>query len=451
MGSRGSADSVRITIAAVIAAGGTGTRIGSAQPKQFLPIGGRPVILRTVESLLALENIVQIVVVLPQEHIPRAESLLADRRRTIPIICVPGGATRQESVHCGVLCTPADVDLILVHDAVRPFCDREVLDRVVHAAWRIGGAVPGLPATETIQRVSRRGRVLKTPPREQLYAIQTPQCFRAPILRSALELAAREGFVGTDESSIVCWTKQTVAVVEGSHENIKITRALDLDLAERILARQAADGGRIQGALIPRRDQPVIAAQPGIPWMEADDSRPGPQAGEIEMLRIGHGMDYHRLVENRRLILGGVEIPFEKGLEGHSDADALSHAVCDALLGAAALGDIGGHFPDCDRLHKDRSSLEFLREVRDMISRAGWRILNVDATLLAQNPKLAPFFDRMRYNLSRALSLPAGTVSIKATTTEGMNAEGVGEGISAHAVALLQRTVPPDAGDETST
>jgi 2-C-methyl-D-erythritol 4-phosphate cytidylyltransferase/2-C-methyl-D-erythritol 2,4-cyclodiphosphate synthase len=431
MGARIRADSVRITVAAVIAAGGTGTRIGSSQPKQFLPIGGRPILLRTIDSLLALENIIHVVVVLPQNHIARAEALLADQSWTVPVICVPGGATRQDSVHAGVRCIPSEADLILVHDAVRPFCDREILDRVVRAAWRTGGAVPGIPATETIQRVSGRGRVLKTPPREQLYAIQTPQCFRAPVLRSALELAFHEGFSGTDESSVVCRAKQPVAVVEGSQDNIKITRVLDLDLAERILARREAEGRGFEDG----QAAPTIKR---------------PKAGEIEMLRIGHGMDYHRLVQNRRLVLGGVEIPFEKGLEGHSDADALSHAVCDALLGAAALGDIGSHFPDHDPMHKDRSSLDFLSEVRDRIGRAGWRILNVDATLLAQRPKLSPFFESMRLNLSRVLALPAAAISIKATTTEGMNAEGCGEGISAHAVALLRGEDYQDAGGRTS-
>jgi 2-C-methyl-D-erythritol 2,4-cyclodiphosphate synthase len=162
------------------------------------------------------------------------------------------------------------------------------------------------------------------------------------------------------------------------------------------------------------------------------------QDGEISNMRIGHGIDYHCLVEGRRLVLGGVEIPFKKGLEGHSDADALLHAICDALLGAAALGDIGEHFPNSDPAQKNRSSLEFLREVRVMVERAGWTILNVDATVLAQRPRLSPYMERMKNNIAGALGLPCGAVSVKATTTEGLNAEGRGEGISAQAVALLE-------------
>ena len=390
-------------IAVVLAAGGAGTRIGSAQPKQFLVIGGKPILERTVEALLALDGLIQVVIALPAEHIPRAEAMLRTRAWPVPVLCVQGGATRQQSVHCGVRRTVADADLILVHDAVRPFCTREMLNRVAEEAWAAGGAVPGLPATETIQRVGADGRVRETPPREELYAIQTPQGFRADILRSALDRAARDGFEGTDESSVVRWAGHEVAVVEGVPENIKITRPLDLAVAERLLAR---DGLRRK-------------------------------TGETAMVRIGHGIDYHRLVEGRKLILGGVEIPFEKGLEGHSDADALIHAICDALLGAAALGDIGRHFPDTDPAHRNRSSLEFLREVKDQLARAGWAIQNVDATVLAQKPKLAPHFEAMRGNITRALGLSLDTVSIKATTTEGLNAEGRGEGISAHALALV--------------
>jgi 2-C-methyl-D-erythritol 2,4-cyclodiphosphate synthase len=281
--------------------------------------------------------------------------------------------------------------------------------RVLEAAWRTGGAVPGLPATETIQRVSRRGRILATPPREELFAIQTPQCFRASILKTSLERARKARFLGTDESSVVRWSGHPVVVVPGSPTNIKITRPIDLQMAELFLSRgQREESGK--------------------------ETR--------SMIRIGQGIDYHRLAEGRKLILGGVEIPFEKGLQGHSDADVLSHAICDAVLGAAALGDIGRHFPDSDEIHRDRSSLQFLREVRKQAAAAGWVVSNVDATLLAQRPRLAPYVEAMRRNIADALGITPNSISIKATTTEGMNAEGQGEGISAQAVALLHRNHP---------
>jgi len=248
-----------------------------------------------------------------------------------------------------------------------------------------------------------------TPPRDELYAIQTPQGFRAGILRDALERAEREGFKGTDESSVVRWAGGAVAVVQGSPDNLKITSPLDLEIA-----RMIASGRRLRRA-----------------------AKEKPEQRESK-IRIGHGIDYHRLVAGRKMILGGVEIPFAKGLAGHSDADALSHAICDALLGGAALGDIGKHFPDTDPANRGRSSLEFLRAVRARVEQEGWKIRNLDATLLVQEPRLAPFMAAMKSNIATCLGLSPEDVSIKATTTEGLNAEGRGQGISAHAVALLE-------------
>jgi 2-C-methyl-D-erythritol 4-phosphate cytidylyltransferase/2-C-methyl-D-erythritol 2,4-cyclodiphosphate synthase len=396
-----------ISVAAVVAAGGTGTRMSAAVPKQFLEIAGKPILLHTVENIASLEEVRQIVVALPEEHIQTAAEILGRETIRVEVQCVPGGDNRQESVHRGVRHIGPDVDVIMVHDAVRPVCDRDMMRRVLDAAWAKGAAIPGLPATETIQRVSRKGRVLATPPRKELFAIQTPQAFHAGILRSALDQAHQEGFLGTDESSVVRWAGHPVTVVPGSPDNLKITRPLDLAIAELLISKGSRE-------------------------------RNGKDMGDTK-LRIGQGIDYHRLAEGRKLIIGGVEIPFDRGLEGHSDADVLSHAICDALLGAAALGDIGQHFPDTDSANRNRSSLEFLREVRSKIEAAGWMIQNIDATLLAQRPKLMPHSPAMKKNIEEALGLRASEVSIKATTTEGMNAEGRGEGISAQAIALLYK------------
>jgi 2-C-methyl-D-erythritol 4-phosphate cytidylyltransferase/2-C-methyl-D-erythritol 2,4-cyclodiphosphate synthase len=353
---------------------------------------------------------------LPEYHIPQAREILAEYSWPVSIQCIAGGATRQESVRKATVHTRADADIILVHDAVRPLCDPATMERVVRAAWENGSAVPGLPATETIQRVSSRHRVLATPPRAELYAIQTPQCFRSGILKEALDRAHRENFAGTDESSIVRWAGHSVVVVPGAPANIKITSPQDLQLAETLMS-----------------------GRPG--------NNPLPESIQTESpaMRIGQGIDYHRFAEGRKLILGGIEIPFEKGLLGHSDADVLIHAICDALLGAAALGDIGQHFPDSDPRNRDRSSLEFLREVRRLTEEAGWRVRNVDATLLVQRPRLSPFMKAMASKIAGCLGLDIEEVNVKATTTEEMNAEGRGEGISAQAVALLQRklrTIP---------
>jgi 2-C-methyl-D-erythritol 4-phosphate cytidylyltransferase/2-C-methyl-D-erythritol 2,4-cyclodiphosphate synthase len=403
----------RVKIAAVIAAGGTGTRIGSAIPKQFLKLAGKPILLHTVERIQALEGVVQITIALPLRHIEPARQILGRKSWKIPVTCIRGGSTRQESVRRGVAATAKDVQLILVHDAVRPLCDTETMRRVAEAAMAKGGAIPGIAATDTIQRVSRKGRILATPPREELFAIQTPQCFHADILRSSLDRARRAGFVGTDESSVVRWAGHPVFMVAGSPNNIKITRPLDLTIAEHLMSEKRDENPCLKGG-----------------------------AESRSMFRIGQGIDYHRMVEGRKLILGGVEIPFEKGLQGHSDADVLLHAVCDAILGAASLGDIGTHFPDSDAANLNRPSIEFLRETRAKAESAGWCVCNVDATLLAQRPRLASFMGEMKKNIATALGISAADVSIKATTTEGMNAEGRGEGISAQAVALLA-SLPP--------
>jgi 2-C-methyl-D-erythritol 4-phosphate cytidylyltransferase / 2-C-methyl-D-erythritol 2,4-cyclodiphosphate synthase len=396
----------KIRAAAVIAAGGAGTRMNTGIPKQFLEISGKPVLLHTVESIARIEEISQIVIALPEEHIPAAKAIFQRQPLRVAVQCVAGGPSRQESVRRGLSHVASDPDVVMVHDAVRPLCDQDLILRVLYAAWKNGAAIPGLPATETIQRVSRTGRVLSTPPREELYAIQTPQAFHTDILRTALDKAHHSGFLGTDESSVVRWAGHAVAVIPGSPDNIKITRPLDLEIA---------------GLLMSRKSQ---------------EDRAGMSNSK---LRIGQGIDYHRLVEGRKLILGGVEIPFEKGLEGHSDADVLSHAICDALLGAAALGDIGQHFPDTDPSNRGRSSLEFLRLVKQKIEAAGWLIRNVDATLLVERPRIAPYAQTMKRNIADSLGLSIDEVSIKATTTEGLNAEGRGEGISAQAIALLER------------
>jgi len=404
------ADPDGVTVAAVIAAGGSGSRMGAPVPKQLMGLAGKPVLIHSVEKILELPGVVQVVIALPPEHIPLVRGVVNESSPSVPILCVPGGTTRQESVRRGVGRSLRGADLILVHDAARPLCDRDLLERVIRAAWTAGGAVPGLPAMETIQRVSRFGRVLKTPPRGELYAIQTPQCFHAEKLRTALQRADREEFFGTDESSVLRWAGYRVVVVEGSPSNIKITNPQDLSAAERLFWERS---GGDSVASFPR------------------ESRAG--------LRIGHGIDYHRLARGRKLFLGGVRISFEKGLAGHSDADVLCHAICDALLGAAALGDIGTHFPDTDSANRNRSSLEFLAIVRSKVEHAGWSIHNVDATLLVQRPRVSPHIDAMRRNVAGSLGLAVWDVSIKATTTEGLNAEGRGEGISAQAIALLGR------------
>ena len=411
-----SSDDLNCKVAAVIAAGGIGARLGATAPKQFLELAGKPVLVHTIDRILSLADVCQVVVASPAKYLGQTKEILERRPWRVPVQCVVGGKTRQDSVRKGVGRLRGDIELILVHDAVRPLCDRDTMVRVVRAAWKLGGAVPGLPATETIQRVSASGRIRKTPPRSELFAIQTPQCFRAELLAAALARARAEGFVGTDESSVVRWFGSPVTVVSGSVDNIKITHPWDLVVAEQILSGERAVN---QGSAKRRRTT----------------------AYEKELsMRVGHGVDYHRLADGRRMILGGVEIAFKKGLLGHSDADVLTHSIADAVLGALGWGDIGQHFPDRDSTNRDRRSLEFLVELRKRMATQGWAVSNVDATLLAQRPRIGRYRKRMCHNIAEALGVAVDRVNIKATTTEGMNAEGREEGISAQAVALLERT-----------
>jgi len=215
---------LRRTISAVIAGGGSGSRIGAPVPKQLLDLAGEPILFHAVERILQLRDVVQVVITLPAGYVRSVQAMIRRKNWRVPPICIRGGADRQESVCRGVDRTLPGVDLILVHDAVRPLCDLPMLERVAEAAWKRGGAVPGLPATETIQRISRGGQVLKSPPRRELFAIQTPQCFRSEIIRSALGRAVESGFNGTDESSIVRWAGYPVFLVQGSGDNIKITQ-----------------------------------------------------------------------------------------------------------------------------------------------------------------------------------------------------------------------------------
>ena len=301
-----------------------------------------------------------------------------------------GGETRQDSVLIGTL-EAGKCSLIAVHDGARPLVDDETVRNVIESVRQYGSGVASTPVTDTIKQVAPDLTVLSTPDRSALRAVQTPQGFR----RELLERAHRELTLRcTDDAALVSCLGVTIHLCEGSPRNIKLTTQEDIALAQTLL-----------GALP----------------------------------RVGHGYDAHRLVEGRRLILGGVEIPYEKGLLGHSDADVLVHAVIDALLGAAALGDIGQHFPDRDPEYKDISSIKLLAETARLLREAGYRVGNVDATLIAQRPKLAAHIPAMRQHIADALDVDVSMVSVKATTTEGMGFEGEGAGISAHAVALLQQ------------
>lgn len=374
--------------AVIIAAAGTGKRMGSSIPKQYLKIGGEPILLKSVRAFCDNKEIDWIVVVTNGDYI-QACLEMKDRYGLDKIQAViEGGEERQDSVYRAIveidrLCP--EIEYVLVHDGARPFVRQETINAVLEAAEEKGAAVACVPVKDSI-RQEKDGESANLP-RQRLYAVQTPQGFQKEILRKAYEQAFADGYYGTDDATLAERIGQSVTLVRGTYDNIKITT---------------------------REDMPMES-------------------------RVGTGFDVHQLKEGLPLVLGGVKIPFEKGLLGHSDADVLVHALMDALLGAAALGDIGRHFPDTDPQYRGISSMELLRRVKGLLDKDGWRVGNVDITLMAQRPKIKSLIGDMTDNLSKTLDLETCRINIKGTTTERLGFVGREEGIAAQAVCLLYR------------
>jgi len=313
-----------------------------------------------------------------------------------PLRILPcGGATRQATVRNALAYLPDGVRFVAVHDAARPLISHALLDRLVETATRYGTAVPALPVQDTLKRADDGRTVQATVPREGLYRVQTPQVFRADWLINAHRRAAEQGFEqATDDAQLLERAGYPVYLAEGDPRNLKLTTPDDLHLLRLHI-------------------------------------------GEGALTRTGIGYDIHQLTEGRTLMLGGVAIEYPYGLQGHSDADVVLHAICDALLGAAALGDIGQHFPNTDPRWKDAPSLTLLQHVRTLLAQHGWQPLNIDAMALAEAPKLAPYIPDMRQRIAHTLGILPEQVSIKATTNEGMDAVGARRAIACYAVAAI--------------
>ena len=399
-------------ITAIIAAGGRGQRVGSAVPKQLLSVGGRPILERTLATFIAHPSIDEIVVALPAEIGEAPPAYL--RSSTKPLRAVIGGAVRQSSVANAFRAMGERGDLVVIHDAARPFASAGLISRTIAAAAESGAALAALPASDTVKRTDRgnggRRFVRETLPRETIFLAQTPQAFRREVLLACLALAERDQIEATDEAALAERAGHRVAIVDGESTNIKITTADDLPIAEAIAA-----------ALAPDRD---AHEREGARWTRA-------------VHRVGVGYDLHRLVEGRPLVIGGVTIPAPRGALGHSDADVVCHAITDAILGAASLGDIGRHFPDADPQWKDASSLDLLARTVRLAAERGFAIANADVTVVLESPKLRDRIDAMRANIARVLGIDAERVSIKGKTNEGVDAIGRGDAIAAHAVVLL--------------
>ncbi|MBI5420455.1 MAG: 2-C-methyl-D-erythritol 4-phosphate cytidylyltransferase [Deltaproteobacteria bacterium] len=392
-------------VVAIIVAGGAGKRMGGELPKQFLPLGGRPILDRTLAAIASSPAVDGIVLALPPSLPEEAKTPYLAVTKVLET--VDGGAERQDSVRNALAAVPAGTEVILVHDAVRPFVSAELVGRCVDMARVHGAVVPVVPVRETVKRWDKTEKTLSTVDRSLLFRAQTPQAFRADILRAAYEKASREERLGTDDASLAEAAGFPVVPIPGEEANIKITLPEEL---------------RMAGGLL--REEPDF--------------------------RIGLGGDAHRLIEGRELWLGGVRIDHDKGLLGHSDGDVLLHAIADAIYGALGDRDIGHHFPPDRDETKGISSRRILAHARERMADLGFGLVGLDAVVVCEEPRIAPIAETLRASIAGILSAPAERISLKGKTTEGMGFEGRREGISAWAVALLRGSVPGSV-DERGT
>lgn len=382
-------------ISAVILAAGSGTRMGF--DKMTAKLCDKAVILYSVERF-AKSNADEIIIAASEDNIGAVRKLIKENIRTDkPIKIITGGATRFESALKAVKQTSDKCNVVSIHDGARPFVTAELADNVAQSAYEHGAALVAVRAKDTV-KVCEGGVAVTTPDRSTLWLAQTPQAARkVDYLAAAEKLDVNDPRI-TDDSSIMELYGIKPFIVEGSYDNIKLTTKEDITMAESIIGKR------------------------GTP-----------------KLRVGHGYDVHRLVEGRKLILCGVEVPNKDnlGLLGHSDADVAIHALMDAMLGAAALGDIGRHFPDSDDRYKGISSMLLLEHVVKLLDEKNAHVTNADITIIAEKPKLAKYIPDMQRSVAAALGLDTDDVNVKATTEEGLGIAG--EGIAAHAVCMVEK------------
>lgn len=384
----------------VVAAGGQGRRLGGVVAKQWLELGDRTIFERTVAACAGSPLVRHIVAVVPAADVDAARVLAtaaaADKLHAV----VPGGARRQDSVAAGLAAMPGDADVVLVHDAARPFVTDAIIARVAEAAVSGGVAICAAAVHDTVKHVRRDDGgvwVDGTIPRDDVALAQTPQGFRRDLVAELLP-AMQSAVAVTDEASLAERLGHRVLVVDGHADNVKITTEDDLLRARRALAPTSSTG----------------------------------------VMRVGLGYDSHRFADQRALVVGGVPVPGVRGLAGHSDGDAVCHAVTDAVLGAAGLGDIGGLFPDTDPAWKDADSLALLRDAFARVTAAGWRLGNLDLVVICHRPRIGKLADALRASLADALSTTPDRISVKGKTPEGTSA--LEEAMIVHAVALLERS-----------
>ena len=396
-----------LTTAILVVAAGRGTRMGNAVPKQYLSLASLPLLARTMQALLAGDPHARVLVVTHPDDRDLYEGCLM----TLPpamamrvLATVPGGASRQDSVRAGLAALAALDDppcLVLIHDGARPFPTAGLIARARAAAEANGAAVPGFLVTDTIKEVDGTGRIVATPQRAALRAVQTPQAFRFELIHAAHLAAEAAGAHGlTDDAAIAEWAGHRVHIFEGDPDNMKVTSPEDVAIAQARLIRDCPD------------------------------------------IRMGQGYDVHAFGPGDHIWLGGLKVPHDKGLVGHSDADVLSHAITDALYGALGDGDIGSHFPPSDPQWKGADSAIFLKAAAAAVRARGGMIAHIDATVVCELPKVGPHRDAIRARIAEVVDLPLDRVAVKATTSECLGFTGRKEGIATLAIATVRLPVP---------
>ena len=396
-----------LSTAILVVAAGRGSRVGTAIPKQYLVLAGKPLLGHTLGALLAADPAAAVLTVIhPDDHdlfaISAASLLPAQRSRLLPP--VHGGASRQDSVRLGLAtlaALPRPPDLVLIHDGARPFATAGLIARAQAAAAGTGAAVPGLAVTDTIKAVDGSGRIVATPQRATLRAVQTPQAFRFILIHEAHAEAQAAGARDlTDDAAIAEWAGHPVHIFEGDPLNMKVTTPEDVLAAEARLIRDCPD------------------------------------------VRTGQGYDVHAFGPGDHVWLGGLKVPHGRGLVGHSDADVLSHAITDALYGALGDGDIGSHFPPSDPQWKGADSTIFLAAAAEAVRARGGMIAHIDATVVCETPKIGPHREDIRARIAEVVKMPLDRVAVKATTSERLGFTGREEGMAALAIATVRLPLP---------
>ena len=381
--------------AAILVAAGRGLRAGTGGPKQYRAIGGRTVIHRALAAFSEHPDVAVVQPVVNPDDIDVFNAAVSGLRHEVP---AHGGATRQASVLAGLeALVPHRPDIVLIHDAARPFVTSAVISRAIQAAGKTGAAIPVVPVTDTIKEVTASGDIIATPERAKLRIAQTPQTFKFEVILEAHRRAARDGLTEfTDDAAIAEWAGLTVATFEGDVANMKLTTPEDFVREEARLAAQLGD------------------------------------------IRTGTGYDVHAFGEGDHVWLCGLRVPHSKGFLAHSDGDVGLHALVDAILGALADGDIGSHFPPSDMKWKGSSSDQFLKYAIERVTARGGRVANLEVTMICERPKIGPLRDQMRARIAEISGVDISRIAVKATTSERLGFTGREEGIAATASATIR-------------